>query len=178
MFDQNERFRTALMQTRGMNLAHTTGENDPFKTILTPREFCSTLEMMRWEYDQHLTEDLKPVVTELETGSVEGATGRWFSISPIALADKKLVIRTDVGLWYMDGVWKYMTQCSTGLKVERVTELNDTDFEVVLTPQPLEDLNQDYILATDFSGEFFINLLAENRRGERKQIGVFDYIDK
>lgn len=43
MFDQNERFRTALMYTRGMELYHSRGESDPFKTILTTQEFCSIL---------------------------------------------------------------------------------------------------------------------------------------
>ena len=33
MFEQNERFRAALMQTRGIILAHSTGENNPYKTI-------------------------------------------------------------------------------------------------------------------------------------------------
>ena len=51
MFFQNERFRTALMHTRGMKLAHSSGENNPCKTILTPSEFCGILEQMRDSYD-------------------------------------------------------------------------------------------------------------------------------
>ena len=43
MFEQNERFRAALMQTRGIVLAHSTGENNPYKTILTPTELCGIL---------------------------------------------------------------------------------------------------------------------------------------
>lgn len=35
------------MQTRGMKLAHTTGEETPYKTILTPSEFCGILEQIR-----------------------------------------------------------------------------------------------------------------------------------
>ncbi len=35
MFDQNERFHTALMSTRRMILYHSRGESNPFKTILT-----------------------------------------------------------------------------------------------------------------------------------------------
>lgn len=52
MFEQNERFRTALMQTRGMILAHTTGEVNPYKTILTPAELCNILTELRDNYDK------------------------------------------------------------------------------------------------------------------------------
>ena len=52
MFDQNERFRTALMSTRGMRLYHTRGKKDPYKTILTEKEFCQILTDMRDNYDQ------------------------------------------------------------------------------------------------------------------------------
>ena len=52
MFEQNERFRTALMQTRGMNLAHSCGEVNPYKTILTPAELCGILTNLRDSYDK------------------------------------------------------------------------------------------------------------------------------
>lgn len=52
MFEQNERFRTALMQTGGMILAHTTGEVNPYKTILTPAELCNILTELRDNYDK------------------------------------------------------------------------------------------------------------------------------
>lgn len=52
MFEQSERFRTALMQTRGITLVHTSGEESAFKTILTPSEFCGILTDMRDRYDQ------------------------------------------------------------------------------------------------------------------------------
>lgn len=51
MFDQNERFRTALMQTRGITLIHTSGEDNPYKTIHTPAEFCGILMDIRDSYD-------------------------------------------------------------------------------------------------------------------------------
>ena len=51
MFDQNERFRTALMSTRGMTLFHCRGESNPFKTILTEKELCHILTEMRDNYD-------------------------------------------------------------------------------------------------------------------------------
>ncbi len=50
MFDQSERFRVALMQTRGIILVHTSGEINPFKTILTPSEFCGILTELRDSY--------------------------------------------------------------------------------------------------------------------------------
>ena len=52
MFDQSERFRTALMATRGMELYHSRGKSDPYKTILTEQEFCQILTDLRDNYDQ------------------------------------------------------------------------------------------------------------------------------
>ena len=52
MFDQNERFRTALMSTRGMTLYHSRGEHNPFKTILTDKELCVILTELREQYDK------------------------------------------------------------------------------------------------------------------------------
>lgn len=51
MFEQSERFRAALMQTRGITLVHTSGEPSSYKTILTPSEFCGILMDMRESYD-------------------------------------------------------------------------------------------------------------------------------
>lgn len=178
MFDQNERFRTALMQTRGLKLVHTRGEENSFKTILTSTEFCGILEDLRREYDERMIENLQPAVKEMGIGSEDGARGRLFGISPIVLIDKKLVIRTDVGLWYMDDVQKNIEKHSVGLKLERVTELNDSEFEFVLSPLQLEDANANYVLATDFSGEFEVNFLTENQMGNRRFMGSYDYIDK
>lgn len=52
MFEQNERFRAALMATRGITLIHTTGETNPYKTILTAPEFCRILTELRDNYDK------------------------------------------------------------------------------------------------------------------------------
>ena len=52
MFDQSERFRTALMATRGMRLYHSRGKSNPFKTILTEQEFCQILTDLRDNYDR------------------------------------------------------------------------------------------------------------------------------
>lgn len=51
MFEQSERFRTALMATRGMILYHTKGKSNPYKTILTEQEFCSILTELRENND-------------------------------------------------------------------------------------------------------------------------------
>ena len=52
MFEQSERFRAALMQTRGTTLIHSSGEANPYKTILTPQEFCQILTDLRDNYDK------------------------------------------------------------------------------------------------------------------------------
>jgi len=52
MFEQNERFRTTLMSTRGMRLFHSRGEQNPFKTILTEQELCQILTNLRDNYDK------------------------------------------------------------------------------------------------------------------------------
>ena len=52
MFEQNERFRTALMSTRGMRLFHSRGEQNPYKTILTEHELCQILTDLRDNYDK------------------------------------------------------------------------------------------------------------------------------
>ena len=70
MFEQNERFRAALMQTRGIVLAHSTGENNPYKTILTPTELCGILIELRDNYDkrdktQELIKNLLPTNWEI-----------------------------------------------------------------------------------------------------------------
>lgn len=52
MFDQSQRFRDALMQTRGMTLVHSIGEMNPYKTILTSQEFCGILTEIRDAYDR------------------------------------------------------------------------------------------------------------------------------
>lgn len=51
MFDQNDRFRAALMASRGRRLYHSQGNTDPFKTILTEQEFCTILTEIREAYD-------------------------------------------------------------------------------------------------------------------------------
>lgn len=52
MFDQNERFRNALLLTRGKRLFHTRGAADPYETILTEQEFCRILTELRDSADK------------------------------------------------------------------------------------------------------------------------------
>ncbi|MBP3823170.1 MAG: hypothetical protein J6I36_07110 [Bacteroidaceae bacterium] len=52
MFEQNERFRAALMSTRGQKLFHSRGESNLFKTILTESELCTILTELRDNYDK------------------------------------------------------------------------------------------------------------------------------
>lgn len=52
MFNQNERFRAALMSTRGIKLYHSRGEQSPYNTILTENEFCNILTELREKYDK------------------------------------------------------------------------------------------------------------------------------
>lgn len=47
LFDQNARFREALLLTRGKRLFHTMGASNSFETILTRREFCAILTELR-----------------------------------------------------------------------------------------------------------------------------------
>ena len=77
MFDQNERFRTALMSTRGMALFHSRGETNPFKTILTEKELCQILTELRDNYDnrdknikhkKRVFVDMDNVLVDFESG--------------------------------------------------------------------------------------------------------------
>ena len=47
----NEYQLLLLMATRGITLIHTTGETNPYKTILTASEFCRILTELRDNYD-------------------------------------------------------------------------------------------------------------------------------
>ena len=66
MFEQSERFRMALMETRGMTLYHSRGESNPYKTILTEQEFCGVLAEIRDNYDMREKIVPKLRICELE----------------------------------------------------------------------------------------------------------------
>ena len=92
MFEQNERFRAALMQTSGTILAHSTGENNPYKTILTPAELCGILTELRDSYDK------RDKTQELIEKSVVNEYGHFASEKPTA----KKIIYVDMGGVLMD----------------------------------------------------------------------------
>lgn len=80
MFDQSERFRAALMQTRGITLIHSSGEENPYKTILTEQEFCTILTEIRDNYDKRdkgivrkkrVFVDMDNVLVDFESGLVQ-----------------------------------------------------------------------------------------------------------
>lgn len=77
MFEQSERFRAALMQTRGITLTHTSGETNPFKTILTSREFCLILTEIRDNYDKRdkRIEHKKRVFVDMDNVLVDFESG-------------------------------------------------------------------------------------------------------
>lgn len=92
MFGQSERFRTALMQTRGMVLTHSTGEDNPYKSILTPAELCGMLMELRDNYDK------RDKTQELIEKSVTNEQGDLHSEKPTA----KKIVYVDMGGVLMD----------------------------------------------------------------------------
>lgn len=77
MFDQSERFRAALMQTRGITLIHSSGEENPYKTILTEDEFCLILTEIRDSYDKRdkRIEHKKRVFVDMDNVLVDFESG-------------------------------------------------------------------------------------------------------
>ena len=77
MFEQNERFRTALMSTRGQILYHSRGESNPFKTILTEDELCTILTELRDNYDKRdkCIERKKRVFVDMDNVLVDFESG-------------------------------------------------------------------------------------------------------
>ena len=77
LFEQNERFRVALMATRGITLVHTSGETNPYKTILTAQEFCQILAEIRDAYDKR---DKQLKSKKLVFKDVDG---KWYELFPL-----------------------------------------------------------------------------------------------
>lgn len=71
MFDQSERFRAALMSTRGKRLFHSNGERDSYKTILTEDELCGILTRLRDDYDKR-DKHVGEIRIVFEDGTEEG----------------------------------------------------------------------------------------------------------
>lgn len=179
MFEQNERFRVALMSTRGVTLIHTTGEANPFKTILSPAELCGTLMEMRDEYDLRISEQAKePLVREIGYGDEEGAKGPIYAIRPSVMIEKKLVIRTDVGPYFVNLVRESLPGHLEGLKLDAVYEIENEEIEIKLSPLPSDNSMDDYVIHTDFCGEYFITFYIEDKSGNRQILTGYDYIVK
>lgn len=77
LFEQNGRFRAALMSTRGMCLYHSRGSQDKYRSILTETEFTSILMEMRdayrtgeKKYTKRLFFDLDSVCASFGKGAV------------------------------------------------------------------------------------------------------------
>lgn len=176
MFEQNERFRVALMSSRGTTLTHTTGEDNPYKTILTPSEFCGILMEMRDEYDRHISEQAnEPMVRELGHSTENGAHGPIYAIHPALLIDRKLVIRTNAGAGLISPISENLPEHLEGLKVDTVYEIEKGNLEIKLSPLPSENHLNDYVIHTDFSGNYSIAFYAEDTEGNRQIIGRYEY---
>lgn len=163
MFVQSERFRTALMSTRGVILVHTTGEENPYKTILTPNEFCGILTELRDAYDRVIMENANVSMIRLvETG----AQCRTFAIHPSLLIDNKLVIRTDA-------IQTNLLVSHEGLHLEAVYKIEDEMQEFRLSPIPSDDHSIDYTICAKINGGCFVAFYTEDGQGNRKMVQDF-----
>ena len=170
MFDQSERFRAALMATRGMTLTHTTGNNDPDRTILTSHEFCQILTEMRDNYDKRdkhieckkrMFVDMDNVLVDFESGlaqvseevkkdyegRVDEIPGLFALMKPIPGAIEavhELQKRYDLFI-LTTAPWKNPTACDD--KVRWVTQYLDDVFHKRMVITHRKDLCQgDYLI--------------------------------
>ncbi len=170
MFDQSERFRAALMATRGMTLTHTTGNNDPYRTILTSQEFCQILTEMRDNYDKRdkhieckkrMFVDMDNVLVDFESGlaqvseevkkdyegRVDEIPGLFALMKPIPGAIEavhELQKRYDLFI-LTTAPWKNPTACDD--KVRWVTQYLDDVFHKRMVITHRKDLCQgDYLI--------------------------------
>lgn len=184
MFDQNESFRKALLQTRGMELTHESGNGDCEKTVLTCWEFTQFLTDLRDFYaDLYLERQLyrSGIIKELGVGKIDcDARGLWFGITPLELSDWKLVVRTDAFQTVREDEALIIDSYSKGLKVESITVTeNMSGIEIVLNPLPLENVQDLHILATNFCGEFYVKFYVRRLYSSRDlELDTFDYIYK
>ena len=184
LFEQNERFRKALLQTRGMELTHKGGNGDCEKTVLTFWEFTMLLTDLRDFYaDLYLERQLyrSGIIKELGVGKIDcDARGLWFGIPPLELSDWKLVVRTDAFQTVREDEALIIDSYSKGLKVESITVTeNMSGIEIVLNPLPLEHVQDLHILATNFCGEFYVKFFVRRSYSSRDfELDTFDYIYK
>jgi len=160
MFDQNERFRTALMSTRGMTLFHSRGECNPFKTILTEKELCQILTDMRDNYDKRdkKLEQKKRVFVDMDN-EIPGLFGLMKPMPDAIFAMHELQKYYDLFI-LSTAPWKNPSAWSD--KVKWVTNYLDDVFHKRMVITHRKDLCQgDYLIddrgkngTCDFSGEW------------------------
>ena len=175
MFDQSERFRSALMATRGITLIHTTGENNPYKTILTSDELCGILTELREDYDRKIAEQAnEPKVRMIRSDRMNERHGNVYALHPSLLIDKKLVIRTNGVFETLLELREQLCNSLEKLKVDAIYEIEEKAFEIKLSPQPSDDNSKDYVIHTNFTGEHYIAFYAEDNQGNRQVIDKYE----
>lgn len=175
MFDQSERFRSALMATRGITLIHTTGENNPYKTILTSDELCGILTELREDYDRKIAEQAnEPKVRMIRSDRMKERHGNVYALHPSLLIDKKLVIRTNGVFETLLELREQLCNSLEKLKVDAIYEIEEKAFEIKLSPQPSDDNSKDYVIHTNFTGEHYIAFYAEDNQGNRQVIDKYE----
>lgn len=175
MFEQSERFRTALMSTRGITLSHAIGEDCSYKTILTPNELCSILTEMRDEYDRRIMEQAnEPVVRRIVNSDESGTPNQVFAIHPSFLIDKKLVMRANNSVECVSVIQANFTNELEGLDVLAVYEIENGQFEVKMAPIPEEKNPSDYFIPINFALGNHVSFYVEDQFGNRQVIGEYN----
>lgn len=126
-------------------------------------------------------------------GNIYGADGIFFSITRCLLDGSRLVVRTNASVTYAgnDDVRSAVDSYGVGLRLVDIHAINDYDIEAVFEPilgAPPRFVNvnrgkqmspaNSYVLATDFGGEFWIQLFREDMEGNRIFLWGDDFINK
>ena len=136
---------------------------------------------------------LKGKAKFLGWGNQVGADGVFVSITKCLLKGCRLVVKTDasVSYAYNDIVKNAAKEFCVGLEMVEIRAIDDYNIEVVY--EPLSDAEprliyvnkgrqmspaNSYVLATDFNGEFWIELYREDAEGNRMRIWCGDFENK
>ena len=127
-------------------------------------------------------------------GFVDGAYGPVVAISRQLLDGKRLIMKSDADVWfdnYEDYMKRMIETHGCGLRVVQVHELENGEIETVIEPVPdappvpvyvdgdeRMPAPDQYILATEFVGEFYVGLYLEDVDGNRTFLWGDDYIFK
>lgn len=86
LFEQSTNFQNALMLTRGKNLYHSIGSNNPYDTILTRDEFCTILTEVRENAIALLNteHEKKRVYVDMDSALVDWQSGHWEDLKPVS----------------------------------------------------------------------------------------------